>query len=88
VSTEVVLDVPENVILLDVRGACAALGISNSTLFRLLQRGEITSCHVGRKLLFPRRELEEYAQRLVAAEVDRRPYLRGIAKRQAELATV
>jgi 7-cyano-7-deazaguanine synthase len=47
-------------LLLSVKEAAAALGISKSGVYRLLEAGELTRLKVGSRTLFEQRELERY----------------------------
>ena len=48
--------------LLSIEQACAALGgIARSTLYQLLDRGELRSVTVGRRRLIPASAIAEYA---------------------------
>lgn len=44
------------------------LGISRSTAYRLLERGEIGRVNIGRAVRIPREDVEAYVQRLRAAQ--------------------
>ena len=49
--------------LLSVEEACRELGISRTTLYELRKRRRIPYVRVGRRVLFPRAELEEWIRR-------------------------
>jgi len=50
-------------VLLSVEEACRELGISRTTLYELRKRRRIPYVRVGRRVLFPRAELEEWIRR-------------------------
>lgn len=55
--------VPDAPILLSVREAAAALGISKNHVFALLQRRVLRSVRIGRRRLIPRSELHDFISR-------------------------
>lgn len=56
-----VLDLPPEAILLDIDDAMRALRISRSRLFQLASSGELKSVQLGRRRLFRRNDLEDFA---------------------------
>jgi len=44
------------------REAAAALGVSTVTLWRMVQRGELTPRHIGDRPMFSRSELTKFAE--------------------------
>jgi len=47
-------------LLLDINQAAIVLNCSTKTIRRLLRRGKLTSCNVLRKVLIPRKQIEEF----------------------------
>jgi excisionase family DNA binding protein len=44
----------------DINQAAKALNVSTKTVRRLLQRGRLTSCNALRKVLIPRKQIEDF----------------------------
>lgn len=55
-------------LLLTAEDAGRMLGVSRSTVFLLLQRGELRGVRIGRSRRFSRREIEELVERLEQGE--------------------
>lgn len=56
-------------LLLKVPDACRVMGISTSTLYRLMAEGEIRGIHIGpRQRRIPVSEISDYITRKLAAE--------------------
>lgn len=51
-------------LLLKVNESAAALGITRSRLYQLMQSGELKHVKLGRSTLIPREELESFVARL------------------------
>jgi excisionase family DNA binding protein len=49
---------------LDLEGACALLGCSQSKMYKLVSRREIPHFKIGRRVLFKADELNEYISNL------------------------
>lgn len=58
---------PES-LLYKVPEACALLQLPRSSLYRLLQEGELTAVHLGRAVRIPRTSIEAFVARLEARE--------------------
>ena len=56
-----------DVLLLDYRSAADVLGVSVSTLRRLVAAGDVSPVRIGRRSLFLRSDLEELVRRAVRA---------------------
>lgn len=54
-------------LLVDVGGAADMLSCSRSTVYALIERGELRGVKVGRARRFPLSELRAYVERLQAA---------------------
>jgi excisionase family DNA binding protein len=54
-------------LLLSVPEAARALGIARSTLYVLLERGELVSVSIGHRRLLPARALDDYVEHLMAS---------------------
>jgi excisionase family DNA binding protein len=52
--------------LLSISAVCERLGISRRTVYHLIARGELATCHVGRRCLVSTVQLREF----VASHVD------------------
>jgi excisionase family DNA binding protein len=48
--------------LLSVEQACEALGVSRTTLWELRKRRKIPFIKIGRRVLFPKAEIERWIQ--------------------------
>ena len=48
--------------------AASALGLGVTVLRELLSRGEIKFCRCGRRVLIPKRQLQEFCDRLFAEQ--------------------
>jgi len=57
-------------LLLDAEEAARLLGVSRSTIYALMWKGELKGLHVGKARRFSRRELEALVERLEAAAND------------------
>ena len=55
-------------LLLTVEEAAHALGVRRSTLYTLLEPGEIFSVKVGNRRLVPVKALDEYVERLITLQ--------------------
>ena len=55
-------------LLMTVPDAAKMLGLGRSTLYQLMQAGEVTCVHVGRSVRVPLRALRAYAERLEAEQ--------------------
>ena len=51
-------------LLLDIPRACAQLGLSRASLYRLMQTGRLESVQVGRRRLVPTAALERFVDDL------------------------
>ena len=51
--------------LVSVEEAAGLLGIGRTTLYELIRRGDVRPIRIGRCVRIPRRELEEFVERLV-----------------------
>jgi len=52
-------------LLVSVEQAAGLLGIGRTTLYELIRRGDVRPIRIGRCVRIPRRELEEFVERLV-----------------------
>lgn len=57
---------PEPSALVSVTDACRMLGIGRTSLYVLMDAGELPSLHVGRRRLLSRHDVETYASRPMA----------------------
>ncbi|MGI9053931.1 MAG: helix-turn-helix domain-containing protein [Ilumatobacteraceae bacterium] len=53
-------------LLVTVEQAGEILGLSRTTIYELINRGELQAVHVGRSLRFPVSELERFVETLLA----------------------
>ena len=53
-----------NPLLLDIEPAAEVVGISRSTMYRLMNDGSIRSVHIGRRRLIERAELDRFVGQL------------------------
>ncbi len=49
--------------LFDVKQTCSYLGISRTTLYRLMKDGELTAITIYGKLLFDKKDLEDFIEK-------------------------
>lgn len=56
-------------LLLKVPDAAAMLGVGRSTLYELIQTGDLVAVRIGRSVRIPARAIREYAERLEAEQV-------------------
>ncbi len=52
-------------LLVSVQDAAGLLGIGRTTLYELIRQGDVRPIRIGRCVRIPRRELEEFVERLV-----------------------
>jgi excisionase family DNA binding protein len=64
-------DDPERPLLLTVRQAAEMIGIGRSTLYRIMERGEIHSVHIGASRRIPLFAVHEFVECLVRQSSDR-----------------
>lgn len=55
--------------LLTVKQACSYLNISHTTLYRMIERKEITPVSIGGRTLFDRKDLDELIERAKTGEM-------------------
>ncbi len=55
-------------VLLTVEEAAARLNLGRTSVFALIKNGQIASVRIGRARRIPAREVEAYAERLVAEQ--------------------
>jgi excisionase family DNA binding protein len=54
----------DRTILLTIRDTCELLGIGRSTLYRLIDRGEIPVIHIGRAVRLRRSDVDAWIDQL------------------------
>ncbi len=54
--------------LLTVKQTCSYLNISHTTLYRMIERKEITPVNIGGRTLFDRKDLDELIERAKTGE--------------------
>lgn len=59
------LSLPEGPLLLTVREAAALIGVGRTTLYRLMDNGQIESVHVGASRRIPLHSAYEFVDRIV-----------------------
>ncbi len=57
-------------LLLDVASAARTMGISRSTLYELLSRGELPSIRIASRRLVPRQSIEDFIARALAGPAE------------------
>jgi excisionase family DNA binding protein len=68
----------QNKLLLSVKEAASALGISTRHLFTLTRpRGPIPAVHLGRRIFYRPQDLEAFLQRAVQNELERSSHREG-----------
>jgi excisionase family DNA binding protein len=55
---------PTDQLLFDVAASARALGVGRTTLFQLIQSGELSTVTIGRRRLVPRSSLLAFVERL------------------------
>lgn len=59
-SVETIKAAQAEPLFFDINQAASALNISTKSVRRLLRRGRLTSCKALRKVLIPRKQIEEF----------------------------
>lgn len=63
---------PAPPVLYDIDEACEVLRIGRSTLYRCINRGELKTLHIGRRVFISEAALHEFAKGAEQREVTRR----------------